>query len=82
MGCSREDGEGRQTAVVDPRHGQGNGPAQAPRPPAWIAPGSYQALFPHCWHSGESMHLPVLPALSFGFLRCGPYQEVQKSFSI
>lgn len=66
MGCSREDREGRQMAGVDPRHRQGNGPAQASTAPAWIAPGSCQALFLHCQRSGESTRLPVLPALSFG----------------
>lgn len=67
MGCSREDREGRQMAGVDPRRRQGNGPAQASTAPARITPGSCQALFLHCQHSGESTRLPVLPALSFGF---------------
>lgn len=34
------------------------------------------------FHRWESAHLPVLPAPSFEFLRCGPQQEVQKSSSM
>ena len=57
----------------------GNGSAQASTAPAQINPGSCLSPFPH---SGESMHLPMPPVLSFGFLRCGPYQEIQKRLLI
>lgn len=64
------------------QRGKTDGPAQAPLPPAQGTPASCQALFPHCQTSGEGTCLPMLPAVFFGFLRCAPYQEVQKSFSI
>lgn len=40
-----------------------------------ITAGSCQIPF-HRW---ESVYSPVLPALSFEFLRCGPHQEVQRN---